>query len=93
MPALLTECKLPAREKKPSYLAFRESIEEEDQLYKKIKLTTTITNGTREKLLPNFKAISALNWFLRSTHNTSTKIPVDHCIMSCKIKHNKSEIN
>ena len=49
-------------------------------------LTTTIINGTKEKLLPNFDEISTENCFRSMKQQISTRIPVDHCRISCNLK-------
>jgi hypothetical protein len=41
-------------------------------------LTTTITKGAIEKLLPNLEEISTENFFLSRKQQMSTSIPVDH---------------
>jgi hypothetical protein len=41
-------------------------------------LTTTITKGTREKLLPNLEDTSTENSFLLRKQQISTTIPVNH---------------
>lgn len=52
--------------------------------------TTTITNDTNEKLLPNLVAISTWNLFLSMKQEMSTSIPVDHCRISCNIPQKKN---
>lgn len=51
-------------------------------------LTTTITKGTREKLLPNLEDTSTENSFLLRKQQISTAIPVNHWRISCNLNPN-----
>lgn len=49
-------------------------------------LTTTTMKGAKEKLLPNFEEISTENRFFSTKQQISTRIPLDHCTISCNLK-------
>ena len=51
-----------------------------------IALTTTITKGAKEKLLPSLTEISTENRLRSRKQQISTRIPVDHCRISCNLK-------
>jgi hypothetical protein len=51
-----------------------------------IALTTTITKGAKEKLLPSLAEMSTANRFRSRKQQISTRIPVDHCRISCNLK-------
>jgi len=59
---------------------------EETVMEDNVKLTTTMIKGTSEKLLPNFALISTENCFRSRKHSINTRIPMDHCKISCKLK-------
>ena len=47
------------------------------------KLTTTITNATVEKLLPNFESICLENSHRFTMQRIITRVPDNHCTTSC----------
>jgi len=51
-----------------------------------VQATTTKTNGTNEKLLPNLEMISTTKRFRFMKQQTITTIPITHCRISCNPK-------
>lgn len=78
----------PSSDKKPNKEIKKKRV---DKWQRRDKwLTTTITKGTTEKLLPSLETISTENlWRLRK-QRISTSTPTVHCRMSCMRAHSRA---